>query len=63
MPKKRAKNQLDPRQMTLFEMTARHIEELREETQKDEEVLILKPLRPARKKQQRHKQHYHEQPK
>lgn len=51
------KQKTDPRQMTLFEMTARHIEELRENSQKDtEEILILKPLRSPAKTQQGRKQ-------
>ena len=44
---RRRKYATDPRQMTLFEVTAQHIEELRQEAEKDpEDCLRLRPLPP-----------------
>ena len=46
---RRRKDATDPRQMTLFEVTAQHIEELRQEAEKDpEDCLRLRPLPPRK---------------
>ena len=61
---RRRKDATDPRQMTLFEVTAQHIEELRQEAEQDpEDCLRLRPLPPrkprraARPKPEPQKQH------